>query len=119
MDSRTALFACAVLFAAIAVHAAPQDKAPAASAPAAPPAAPSADDKYTTKYDNLDIDQVLASKRLVNQYVQCLLDKKPCTADAAELRSTCTGYIINFLSTRWLGRMGEGFFPRPVQKINK
>lgn len=43
---------------------------------------------YTTKYDNIDVDQVLASKRLVNNYVQCLLDKKPCTPEAAELRST-------------------------------
>lgn len=43
---------------------------------------------YTTKYDNIDVDQVLASKRLVNSYVQCLLDKKPCTPEGAELRST-------------------------------
>lgn len=43
---------------------------------------------YTNKYDNIDVDQVLASKRLVNSYVQCLLDKKPCTPEGAELRST-------------------------------
>lgn len=45
-------------------------------------------DVYTTKYDNIDIEQVLASKRLVNSYVQCLLDKKPCTPEGTELRST-------------------------------
>lgn len=44
-------------------------------------------DTYTTKYDNIDVDQVLASKRLVTSYVQCLLDKKPCTPEGAELRS--------------------------------
>lgn len=43
---------------------------------------------YTNKYDNIDVDQVLASKRLVSQYVQCLLDKKPCTPEGQELRST-------------------------------
>lgn len=42
---------------------------------------------YTNKYDNIDVDQVLASKRLVSNYVQCLLDKKPCTPEGAELRS--------------------------------
>jgi hypothetical protein len=43
---------------------------------------------YTTKYDNIDVDQILRSKRLVNSYVQCLLDKKPCTPEGAELKST-------------------------------
>lgn len=42
---------------------------------------------YTTKYDNIDVDQILSSKRLVNNYVQCLLDKKPCSPEGAELRS--------------------------------
>lgn len=80
MDSRiSALFVCAVVFAAFAAGA-PQKEKETAAAATGP--------GYTTKYDNLDIDQVLASKRLVNNYVQCLLDKKPCTAEAAELRST-------------------------------
>lgn len=50
--------------------------------------------QYTTKYDNIDIDQVLASKRLVNTYVQCLLDKKPCTPEGAELRSEYRTAVI-------------------------
>ncbi|KAF0767288.1 ejaculatory bulb-specific protein 3-like [Aphis craccivora] len=76
MDSRIAV-ACVVLavFAVDRTVGAPQKDAVAVSGPA-----------YTTKYDNIDVDQVLASKRLVNSYVQCLLDKKPCTPEGAELR---------------------------------
>lgn len=97
MDSRVALFACAVVFAAFAAdhlaHGAPQKdagKPPAKDAKSvAAPQQPQKDDSaYTTKYDNIDVDQVLASKRLVNNYVQCLLDKKPCSPEGSELRST-------------------------------
>lgn len=42
---------------------------------------------YTTKYDNLDVDKILSSRRLVNNYVQCLVDKKPCSPEGAELKS--------------------------------
>jgi len=81
MDSWIAVV-CVVL-AVIAVDqtvGAPQkNAAAAASGPA-----------YTTKYDNIDIDQILASKRLVNSYVQCLLEKKPCTPEGGELKSMYT-----------------------------
>lgn len=46
-----------------------------------------ADDKYTTKYDNTDVDAILKSKRLLNNYINCLLDKGSCNPDAAELKS--------------------------------
>lgn len=45
------------------------------------------DDKYTTKYDNIDIDRILASKRLLTNYIKCLLDEGPCTAEGKELKS--------------------------------
>nr|AAM77025.1 chemosensory protein [Rhyparobia maderae] len=41
---------------------------------------------YTTKYDNIDLDEILGSKRLLNNYFNCLLDKGPCTPDGKELR---------------------------------
>lgn len=44
-------------------------------------------DKYTTKYDNIDVDSILSSKRLLKNYLNCLLDKGPCTADGRELKS--------------------------------
>lgn len=43
-----------------------------------------ADEQYTTKYDNIDVDSVINSDRLLNGYVGCLLDRTPCTPDAAE-----------------------------------
>lgn len=46
-----------------------------------------AEDKYTTKYDGIDIDLVLNNERLLNGYVNCLLDRGSCTADATELKS--------------------------------
>ncbi|KAL6449185.1 hypothetical protein ACFW04_000694 [Cataglyphis niger] len=42
--------------------------------------------QYTTKYDNIDVDAVINSERLLNGYVGCLLDRTPCTPDAAELK---------------------------------
>ncbi|KZC06684.1 PREDICTED: ejaculatory bulb-specific protein 3-like [Dufourea novaeangliae] len=45
-----------------------------------------AEEKYTTKYDNIDIDTVINSERLLNGYVNCLLDHGACTPDAAELK---------------------------------
>lgn len=42
---------------------------------------------YTTKYDNIDVDAILASNRLLKNYVNCLLDKGPCTNEGKELKS--------------------------------
>ncbi|KAK9310032.1 hypothetical protein QLX08_000507 [Tetragonisca angustula] len=44
------------------------------------------EDKYTTKYDDVDINAVLNSERLLNGYVSCLLDRGACTPDAVELK---------------------------------
>ncbi|CAG9762019.1 unnamed protein product [Ceutorhynchus assimilis] len=41
---------------------------------------------YTTKYDNIDVDNILASKRLLKNYVNCLLDQGVCTAEGKELK---------------------------------
>ncbi|XP_076764316.1 ejaculatory bulb-specific protein 3-like [Xylocopa sonorina] len=47
-----------------------------------------ADEKYTTKYDNVDLDQILKSERLLNNYVNCLLDQGSCTPDGKELKKS-------------------------------
>ncbi|GJQ66509.1 hypothetical protein Trydic_g4500 [Trypoxylus dichotomus] len=44
------------------------------------------DDKYTTKYDNVDLNEILKNKRLLKGYVFCLLDKGPCSPDGTELK---------------------------------
>lgn len=45
------------------------------------------DTKYTTKYDNIDLDSVIANDRLMKNYVDCLLEKGKCTPDGNELKS--------------------------------
>lgn len=47
-----------------------------------------AEDKYTTKFDNIDLDQILQSERLIKNYVDCVLDKGACTPDGKELKGT-------------------------------
>lgn len=46
-----------------------------------------AGEKYTTKYDNVDLDQILRNDRLFNNYYNCLLDKGKCSPDGQELKS--------------------------------
>ncbi|GJQ66507.1 hypothetical protein Trydic_g4498 [Trypoxylus dichotomus] len=45
-----------------------------------------AEEKYTTKYDNVNITEILNNKRLLRGYANCLLDKAPCGPDGAELK---------------------------------
>ncbi|XP_049287110.1 ejaculatory bulb-specific protein 3 [Anopheles funestus] len=45
-----------------------------------------AQDKYTTKYDGVDLDEILKSDRLFNNYYKCLLDQGRCTPDGNELK---------------------------------
>ncbi|CAK9811167.1 Ejaculatory bulb-specific protein 3 [Anthophora plagiata] len=41
------------------------------------------EEKYTSKYDDIDIDAILANTKLRNQYLNCFLETGPCaTADA-------------------------------------
>ncbi|KAK9877415.1 hypothetical protein WA026_018528 [Henosepilachna vigintioctopunctata] len=41
---------------------------------------------YTTKFDNVNIDDILKSDRLINSYFKCLMTGRGCTPDGAELR---------------------------------
>jgi hypothetical protein len=41
----------------------------------------SAEDKYTTKYDGVNLDEILKSDRLFNNYYKCLMDQGRCTPD--------------------------------------
>ncbi|KAJ8928809.1 hypothetical protein NQ314_018575, partial [Rhamnusium bicolor] len=44
------------------------------------------DEKYTTKYDNVDLDEIIKNDRLMRNYVDCLLGTKKCTKDGEELK---------------------------------
>ncbi|KAL1493828.1 hypothetical protein ABEB36_009514 [Hypothenemus hampei] len=43
-------------------------------------------EKYTSKYDNIDVDEILKSERLLRNYMNCLLDIGRCTLDGQELK---------------------------------
>nr|QKK82659.1 chemosensory protein [Histia rhodope] len=43
--------------------------------------------KYTDKYDNTDIEEILNNDRLLLGYIKCVLDEGPCTPDGKELKS--------------------------------
>ncbi|XP_049877105.1 allergen Tha p 1-like isoform X2 [Pectinophora gossypiella] len=45
-----------------------------------------ADDKYTDKYDNINVKEILENKRLLQAYVDCILDKGKCTNEGKELK---------------------------------
>lgn len=45
-----------------------------------------AEDKYTDKYDKIDLDEILGNKRLLQAYVNCILDKGKCTPEGKELK---------------------------------
>lgn len=58
-------------------------------------------DKYTTRYDGIDIDQILKSDRLFNNYYNCLMEKGKCTPDGRELKRKYTafgGQHLDYLS---------------------
>lgn len=41
---------------------------------------------YDTKFDNIDIDDLLKNDRLLKNYVKCLENEGPCTPDGKMLR---------------------------------
>nr|AXB87337.1 chemosensory protein 3 [Tropidothorax elegans] len=41
---------------------------------------------YTTKYDNIDIDEILTNDRLYKKYFDCLTGEGKCTPDGKELK---------------------------------
>ncbi|XP_017865104.1 PREDICTED: ejaculatory bulb-specific protein 3 [Drosophila arizonae] len=73
--------------------------------------------KYTNKFDNVNVDEVLSNNRILNAYIKCLMENGPCTAEGRELKkllpdalesecSKCTDVqrrnsnkVINYLRT--------------------
>lgn len=56
---------------------------------------PKADQHYTTKYDNFDLDAIIKNDRLLRAYVDCLLGTKKCTKEGEELKSKI--YIYTYI----------------------
>lgn len=49
---------------------------------------------YESKYDNIDLDEVLTNERLLKNYVNCLMSEGPCSPDGQELKSINLHQII-------------------------
>lgn len=45
-------------------------------------------DLYTDKYDNVDLDEILGNKKLLEGYIKCALDQGKCTPDGKELKGS-------------------------------
>ncbi|CAK1584481.1 unnamed protein product [Parnassius mnemosyne] len=50
---------------------------------------------YTDKWDNINVDEILESKRLLKGYVDCLLDRGRCTPDGKTLKETMPDALEN------------------------
>ena len=43
---------------------------------------------YDIKYDNINIDEILKSERLLTNYINCLMEAGPCTENGRDLKET-------------------------------
>lgn len=50
---------------------------------------------YSDKWDNINVDEILESQRLLRGYVDCLMDKGRCTADGKALKETLPDALEN------------------------
>jgi hypothetical protein len=50
--------------------------------------------KYPTTYDNINLDEILASDRLVDNYFNCMMGRGKCTPEGAALRGECTASYL-------------------------
>lgn len=55
--------------------------------------------KFTTKYDNVNLDEILTNERLFSKYLDCIMEKPDakCTPDGIELKSesnSCHAVIV-------------------------
>ncbi|XP_036319258.1 putative odorant-binding protein A10 isoform X2 [Rhagoletis pomonella] len=41
---------------------------------------------YDTRFDNIDLDEVLSQERLLRNYIKCLENTGPCTSDSKMLK---------------------------------
>lgn len=53
-----------------------------------------AENIYTNKYDNVDVDKILHNDRVLTNYIKCLMDEGPCTAEGRELKSKLIFFYV-------------------------
>lgn len=45
-----------------------------------------AEERYTDRYDHLNLDEIISNKRLLSSYIKCILDKGRCSPEGKELK---------------------------------
>jgi hypothetical protein len=87
------------------------------------------DEKYTTRYDNINVDEILESDRLRDNYISCVLETGKCTPEGTELRCeywvllNVTRIGIHLSGPNWFqicegqGRLLQKFVSKLVLKI--
>ncbi|XP_065083775.1 ejaculatory bulb-specific protein 3-like [Ochlerotatus camptorhynchus] len=50
---------------------------------------------YNSRYDNIDVEEILKSDRLFKNYINCLMDAGPCTPEGTDLKK----YLPDALET--------------------
>lgn len=50
------------------------------------------EEQYTSKYDSLDVKEMVKNKRLIDAYFKCVMDQGPCTPEGKELR--CKSVVV-------------------------
>jgi hypothetical protein len=43
-------------------------------------------ERYSSRYDNIDLDAILSNHRALNSIIKCLLDKGPCSPEGKEIK---------------------------------
>lgn len=46
-----------------------------------------AEEKLSSKYDDIDVDKILQNNRVLTNYIKCILGEGSCTAEGRELKS--------------------------------
>uniref|UniRef100_A0AAG5DF37 Chemosensory protein 3 n=1 Tax=Anopheles atroparvus TaxID=41427 RepID=A0AAG5DF37_ANOAO len=52
-------------------------------------------DTYVTKYDNVNLEEIFNSERLMNNYMNCLKKVGPCTPDGKELKTNLPDALMS------------------------
>nr|AIX97840.1 chemosensory protein [Cnaphalocrocis medinalis] len=53
-------------------------------------------DKYTDRYDNINLDEIISNKRLLVPYIKCMLEQGKCSPEGKELRSHIKEALENY-----------------------
>nr|AOG12900.1 chemosensory protein [Eogystia hippophaecolus] len=54
------------------------------------------DDKYTDKYDKINLDEILENRRLLIPYLKCILEQGKCSPEGKELKSHIQEALENY-----------------------